>query len=90
MVHYKAALTMTVGILSILSSIFIIIIQGFSEAFCKMTESCIYTPTLPLFPVILVLVGGLLTMIGLVCGGAKDDALVSDPEVRDSKQGSRK
>ena len=72
MAHRKAAITLIVGILSILSATLLIIISGLAMGFCSFND-CTYTTSYD-FANILFVVGVALTAIGLIYGGASNDA----------------
>ena len=75
MAHRKAAITLGVGILTIVSSVLVVIYMGLTQSFCNLQESCVYISNEPLwiFSIGLMAAGVLLTLIGIICGGAKDD-----------------
>lgn len=78
MAHRKAAITMAVGIISVLFAVLFIIIPGLIMGWCNFNE-CTYT-TSYLFQNILFAIGAGLIIIGLICGGAKDDASLGADE----------
>ena len=82
MANRKAVITLGVGILSILSSVFVLIMMGLTEGVCNLKESCVYVPSEPLwiFSIGLLTVGVVLTLIGFICGGAKDDDALSESD----------
>lgn len=88
MAHRKAAITIGVGILSIISGVLIFIYMGLTESFCKLYESCVYTPYIPLgiFMVCIFAIGALLTCIGFALGGASGDDVVYTEGVKDENK----
>ncbi len=72
MAHRKAALTIMIGVISVIIAVLLIIIPGLVMGWCNFNE-CTYTASY-LFQNILFIIGFMLVIIGLLCGGAKGDA----------------
>lgn len=73
MANDKATITLAVGVLTILTSIFLFILTSLTANFCKLGESCNYVPS-ETFGIAIVSFGGvgaLLLLIGIIFGGGK-------------------
>lgn len=79
MVRSKQDIALGVGVLSILSALFVFIYMALNESFCNLQESCVYTPYVPagIFAASLFVVGLLLILIGVAfhCGRETDAEL---------------
>lgn len=82
MVETKASIFTAIGILTIVVSVMCVILIQLYDSFCNIIESCTYPPLQEFLvvPIGFLIVGGLITIIGVWSGGTKKVVLSEEAE----------